>query len=273
MPATRLRHVRHDHDVWAGPLSKGRAIVVLINFKGYPVTFTLDYLDDFYTGATATFHDVWKNATHRLDQKANMTLTLPAHGCALHVLANGTWNPQQTGSASLPESRKDGQISRRYEAEDLANQVHGLARRKGCQLCSGGAYVMAIGNVNRPQTGSVTFRNITALAAPQNTTQRFRLTVRYLDCFSWSTCGDFFTRRWHTQIRLVEDNTTVSQLRVALKSKRNPTVAGLYTAGVRLVPGRSYDITFENPEDYGKSYAVQGEQREKEKFGTCVSHD
>ncbi|ORY92102.1 glycoside hydrolase superfamily [Syncephalastrum racemosum] len=253
MPATRMRHARHDHDVWAGPLSDGKAVAVLINFKSYPVTFTLDYLGSFYTGPAATFHDVWSNVTRRLDQTDNATTTLPAHGCALHVLANGTWSPRQRESASVPALREDDRASRRYEAEDLVNQVHGLARRKGCKLCSGGAYVMALGNVNRPQTGSVTFRNITALANPYGTIQSFRLTVGYLDCFSWSTCGDFFTRRWHTRISLVEGNTTVSQLWVALKSKRNPTVVSLYTAGVRLVPGKSYDIAFENPDGYAAS--------------------
>lgn len=133
----------------------------------------------------------------------------------------------------------------RFEAEDLNNIVYGLARRKGCLSCSGGAYVMALGNINNPETGTLQFKDIQI-----DKTGIYQMTVRYLDCFSWSTCGDFWTRRWHLRIRIDNNIGKKPPLMLALKSNRHVEKGSEFTFGVMLKRG-VHNIYLDNPLDFG----------------------
>ncbi|KAI8146691.1 glycoside hydrolase superfamily [Fennellomyces sp. T-0311] len=230
-PAIRVIHKFDDHDVWAGPLSNDSMAVVVVNYKPYPQNLSVDVVSDLgYQGGTA--RELWTQVDIHLNKSSILTQTLGPHACAMYKLRLGRFVHNLTEAPTT---------STRYEAEALENLVQGLARRKGCELCSGGAYVMAIGNVNRPQTGTLIFRNITV------TPGAYTMRIQYLDCFSWSTCGDFFTRRWHLRIRVNDGEP----FWVAVKSKRNPVATGQYAIGVVLE--NVNQIVFDDPFNYGPS--------------------
>ncbi|KAI8344242.1 hypothetical protein BC941DRAFT_6754 [Chlamydoabsidia padenii] len=138
----------------------------------------------------------------------------------------------------------------RYEAEDLNNMVYGLARRRGCLSCSGGAQVIALGKVNHPQTGALRFRNI-KLIRPG----KYKLTIGYLNCYSWTTCGDKWTRRWNLGIS-VKNSLQMdpwNHLTIALKKRGKAEETGLFTLGMMLQTEGLLDITLDNPHGYGPS--------------------
>jgi hypothetical protein len=94
-----------------------------------------------------------------------------------------------------------------YEAEALVNVVSGLSRRKGgCPACTSSARVIAIGKVHPLESGSLTFRNISGPG-------HYTLTLRYMDCLSWSLCGDYWTRRWGLRLRVNDGEETYVYLR------------------------------------------------------------
>lgn len=133
----------------------------------------------------------------------------------------------------------------RYEAEDIKNTVYGLARRKGCLSCSGGAYVIAVGKVNDPQTGTLQFNNIQI-----KDTGHYTLTIRYLDCFSWAPCSNFWTKRWKLRIR-VDNNIKKQPLMISLRSHSKVEKGGEFTVGVILKRG-THNIFLDNPYGFGK---------------------
>lgn len=172
------------------------------------------------------------------------------HGVAMFKLLNGTIvtqediNPIQTA----PMDQDALQLTppaQRYEAEDLNNMVYGLARRRGCLTCSGGAQVIALGRVNSPQTGALRFRDIKVNRAGQ-----YKLTIGYLDCYSWTTCGDRWNRRWRLGISTTA--TKGRSLTIDLKAVGKVETVGRYSLGMELPEG-TLDITLDNPLGYGPS--------------------
>ncbi|KAI9252374.1 glycoside hydrolase superfamily [Phascolomyces articulosus] len=258
-PALRIRHIKEDQDVWGGPLSNNSMVVVIVNYKPYPQNITVDISTELgYADGYA--RELWtQDEINLVNSSSIITQTLRPHACAMYKLTHGylihnlttsitpSNNPSVTTTMTSNTNKQQGTEipTIRYEAEGLNNLVQGLARRKGCALCSGGAYVMAIGNVNRPQTGTLIYRNITASLGPGEYTMR----INYLDCFSWSTCGDFFTRRWHLRIRV----NNGEPYWISLKSKRNPTITSDYSIGIVLDKQENNEIIFDDPNAYGPS--------------------
>ncbi|KAG2225364.1 hypothetical protein INT45_005608 [Circinella minor] len=256
-PALRIIHIKDDQDIWAGPLSNNSMIVVLVNYKSHEQNVTVDVYSELgYKGGYA--RELWIQHEVNLINSSTITQTLRPHACAMYKITDGyqtrnltvpvTLKNDSSTYITIEQNTADASVSLRairYEAEGLNNLVQGLARRKGCELCSGGAYVMAIGNVNRPQTGTLIYRNITASSGPGEYIMR----IQYLDCFSWSTCGDFFTRRWNLRIRVNQGEP----FWVYLKSKRNPTVTSDYSIGIVLDKDENNEIIFDDPNAYGPS--------------------
>ncbi|KAI9323712.1 glycoside hydrolase superfamily [Dichotomocladium elegans] len=248
VPATRIVHIPNDHDVWAGPLSNNSFVIVLVNFSEHPqpITFNVTRMCG-YQGAHVQATEIWSN---RVTESTYLSVFLEPHGSAMYRLTGGRLHSSSSpdeGSESLSGSTpKDDPTlpldRRRYEAEDLSNLVLGLSRRKGCRSCSGEAHVVAIGNVNRPQTGALHFRNIVGQGV-------YTMTIRYLDCFSWNTCGDFFSRRWDLRVKINDGKP----FWLSLKSKRNRLAADEYSLGVVLLKGNHNVIVFDNPDGYGPS--------------------
>ncbi|SAM08902.1 hypothetical protein [Absidia glauca] len=251
LPAKRLVHIPYDRDIWAGELVNQSMVLVLINFMDRRQTFTIDIKQYNYTGLDVTVVDLWKNET--VDLKKNRYIegqVIEPHGVAMFKLLNGTIIRQEEDiDRTTPLDHDALQLippAQRYEAEDLNNMVYGLARRRGCLTCSGGAQVIALGRVNSPQTGALEFRDI-KLDRPG----KYKLTIGYLDCYSWTTCGDRWNRRWRLGIY-----TTATKSRppftIDLKAVGKVETVGWYSLGMEL-PEDTLDITLENPLGYGPS--------------------
>lgn len=172
-------------------------------------------------------------------------------------LTNGTSVPYSDGvgdqsstNSSVVTSMKDdsstdkveGLAETTYEAEAIVNSVSGLSRRKGgCAACTSQARVIAIGKVHPLESGSLTFNNITGPG-------HYKIVLRYMDCLSWSSCGDYWTRRWGLRLRVNNGESTYVWLRKIgnLKDVRQ------FTMGVYLDKDIN-SITLDNPEGDGPS--------------------
>lgn len=187
-------------------------------------------------------------------------LLIRPHDVAMFKLSNGTvishisnatakGNDKLTSFPLTHQTTTASPPSRHYEAEALENMVYGLARRRGCLSCSGGAQVIALGKVNHPQTGALQFRNIKV-----DQPGLYKLKIGYLDCFSWMPCGDYWTRRWQLGISVYKDNRQISRnrLSVALRSLRQVETTRLFTLGMALTTAGDIDIMLDNPDGFGK---------------------
>lgn len=178
-----------------------------------------------------------------------------SNGTVISHISNATakGNDGTTPFLAAQQTTAVSSSTRHYEAEALDNMVYGLARRRGCLSCSGGAQVIALGKVNHPQTGALQFRNITV-----DQPGLYKLTIGYLDCFSWMACGDYWTRRWQLGISVYKDDRQVSRnrLSVALKSLQQVETTRLFTLGMALTTNENIDIMLDNPEGFGKMERV-----------------
>jgi hypothetical protein len=167
--------------------------------------------------------------------------SIPYSG-SLASSASKNHNPPEIMQNDIDTSKLEEVEQTLYEAEALVNVVSGLSRRKGgCPSCSSSARVIAIGKVHPLESGSLTFRNI---SGPGHHT----LTLRYMDCLSWSVCGDYWTRRWGLRLRINDGEETYVYLRKIgdLKAVKEFSM-GLY------LDQDVNSITLDNPETDGPS--------------------
>ncbi|CAO3596204.1 unnamed protein product [Absidia cylindrospora] len=265
LPAKRILHIPHDKDIWAGELTNHSIILVAINYMDQKQSLSIDVNKYGYSGSDIVVFDLWGNVTVALENTRYIhNITINPHGVFMAKLTNGTidqhfsdslesHNMEDDHSSAISTTNQNYYQSKsikRYEAEKLDNMVYGLARRRGCLSCSGGAQVIALGKVNSPQTGTLQFRNIKL-----DQTGEYRLTIGYLDCFSWTTCGDYWTRRWGLRISLEnhDQHHWVNRLTVALKSLGQMETSRRFTLGLTVMKEEALDITFDNPDGYGPS--------------------
>jgi hypothetical protein len=129
-----------------------------------------------------------------------------------------------------------------YEAEALINAVSGLSRRKGgCPSCTSRSRVIAIGKVHPLESGSLTFRNISGPG-------HYTIILRYMDCLSWSVCGDYWDRRWGLRLRVNDGDGTY----VWLRKLGDLTAVSQFSMGIYLDQDNN-TITLDNPEGDGPS--------------------
>lgn len=166
---------------------------------------------------------------------------LAAHEAKVFKFTGGTFNhsklPMEQWSII---ANTDEEV---YPAASLSNNVHGLARRRGLKKAIGDAYVIALGNVNPPETGALTFHQVKGRGV-------YAMGITYRDCFSWDPCGNKFTRRWKLRVTVNDGEPTWISLRSShhwLGQQRNR-----YTMGIVLTEGENNDIHFDNPDGLGK---------------------
>lgn len=172
---------------------------------------------------------------------------LASHEAKVFKFTGGTFN-----HSKLPMEQWsiiDNTDEKVYPAASLSNSVHGLARRRGLKKAIGDAYVIALGNVNPPETGALTFHQVKGRGI-------YAMIITYRDCFSWDPCGNKFSRRWNLRVTVNDGEPTWISLRSShhwLGQQRNR-----YTMGIVLTEGENNDIHFDNPDGFGKyhfSYA------------------
>ncbi|KAI8332843.1 glycoside hydrolase superfamily [Chlamydoabsidia padenii] len=254
-PAKRITHIPNNMDVWAGELMNQSMVLVIINYMDKSQTFNININSYGYAGSNMKVFDLWNDKMVTLDDKRYINnLIIRPHDVAMYKLSNGIIigkNDTQTDNTSKEtKNSSSGTSFRHYEAEALDNMVYGLARRRGCLSCSGGAQVIALGKVNHPQTGSLQFRNIKV-----DRPGIYKLTIGYLDCFSWVPCGDYWTRRWELGISIYKNHHQLSQnrLTVALKALRQVETTRHFTLGLALTSDEGFDIMLDNPTGLGPS--------------------
>lgn len=130
-----------------------------------------------------------------------------------------------------------------YPAASLNNTIHGLARRRGLEKAIGEAYVIALGNVNPPETGALTFNQVKGRGV-------YAMKIHYRDCFSWQPCGTKFTRRWNLRVTVNDGEPTW----ISLKSSHHwlSQHYNHYTMGIILTQDGDNHIHFDNPDGFGK---------------------
>ncbi|KAG2188296.1 hypothetical protein INT44_001049 [Umbelopsis vinacea] len=257
VPARRVVHVAGNLDIWTGPLSGGSVVVVLVNYgeNERQIPFT-DAIVDYY-GENIQVEDLWTGKIFQMKEGMMLSSPIPSHGCTMLKLTNGTSIPYSdslAGNASknhyppeimqndIDTSKLEDMEQTLYEAEALVNVVSGLSRRKGgCPACSSSARVIAIGKVHPLESGSLTFRNITGSG-------HYTLTLRYMDCLSWSVCGDYWTRRWGLRLRINDGEETYVYLRKIGDFK----AVKEFSMGLYLDQDVN-SITLDNPEADGPS--------------------
>ncbi|KAF8576670.1 carbohydrate-binding module family 35 protein [Ramaria rubella] len=85
-----MRRYANDHDVWAGPLSDGSTIVIVINMQTSARNLTFNLADAGFTSATVT--DLWTGVS--LGKLANSyTASVAAHGSFVFKFSNGVRAP------------------------------------------------------------------------------------------------------------------------------------------------------------------------------------
>ncbi|KAM3589411.1 hypothetical protein VKS41_000274 [Umbelopsis sp. WA50703] len=256
VPALRVLHLPGDLDIWAGPLSGGSLVVVLVNYRDrrQTLSFAPTVLD--YFGEHIQIEDLWTGKTYPV-VNGQWSSPVPSHGCKMLKLTNGTSVPYSdaednhssddisfsTGDADGSSTGKVELVSETiYEAEAIVNSVSGLSRRKGgCAACTSQARVIAIGKVHPLESGTLTFNNVTGPG-------HYKIILRYMDCLSWSSCGDYWTRRWGLRLRVNDGESTYIWLRKIgnLKDVRQ------FSMGVYLDKSIN-SITLDNPEGDGPS--------------------
>ncbi|KAG2186131.1 hypothetical protein INT43_002569, partial [Umbelopsis isabellina] len=259
LPALRVVHLPGELDIWAGPLSGGSMVVVLVNYRDSRQTLSfaptvLDYFGDYIQ-----IEDLWTGKTYEVvdSQYVRWSSSVPAHGCKMLKLSNGTSVPylegvdnQSSNDTSFVTGIKDASSTGKvevlaesiYEAEAIVNSVSGLSRRKGgCAACTSQARVIAIGKVHPLESGSLTFNNITGPG-------HYKIVLRYMDCLSWSSCGDYWTRRWGLRLRVNHGESTY----VWLRKIGNLEDVRQFSMGVYLDKDIN-SITLDNPEGDGPS--------------------
>ncbi|KAJ2962025.1 hypothetical protein NQZ79_g2826 [Umbelopsis isabellina] len=256
LPALRVVHLPGELDIWAGPLSGGSMVVVLVNYRDsrQTISFAPTVLD--YFGDHILIEDLWTGKTYEVVD-SQWSSSVPPHGCKMLKLTNGTSVPYSEGvddqnsndisvSTGIKDVSSTGKVEvlgeTIYEAEAIVNSVSGLSRRKGgCAACTSQARVIAIGKVHPLESGSLTFNNITGPG-------HYKIVLRYMDCLSWSSCGDYWTRRWGLRLRVNDGESTYVWLRKIgnLKDVRQ------FSMGVYLEKDIN-SITLDNPEGDGPS--------------------
>ncbi|TDL27972.1 glycoside hydrolase family 27 protein [Rickenella mellea] len=85
------RRYSNDNDVWAGPLSDGSTVVIVVNWQNVQRSLTLNLADAGFT--SATLMDLWSGSS--LGKFTNTyTATVPAHGNLALKLTGGTAAPK-----------------------------------------------------------------------------------------------------------------------------------------------------------------------------------
>ncbi|CAO3594580.1 unnamed protein product [Absidia cylindrospora] len=266
LPARRIIHIANDRDIWTGELVNQSMVLVIINYLDKSQVFNIDVNAYGYIGSGIMALDLWKDNKVELENTSYINnLVIQPHGVAMFKLTNGTISGSKgnqfididIGPSTFPEKHTDNlhdSTATRYEAEGLDNMVYGLARRRGCLSCSGGAQVIALGKVNHPQTGTLQFRDIKIEQAGT-----YKLTIGYLDCFSWTTCGDYWTRRWELRISLNSDQYHVGTwdpMIIALKSLGKMETARQYALGMVLSTEGTINITLDNPNGLAINFLI-----------------
>ncbi|GAB5587329.1 hypothetical protein Unana1_02229 [Umbelopsis nana] len=248
VPARRIVHIPGKLDVWTGPLSDGDAVVVLVNYEEGVQTMSFAATAVDYYGEHIQVEDLWTGQVTKMVDGLWSSPVLP-HGCKMLKLTNGSSIPY-TDDSSKGIANADNYASppaesvteTLYEAEALSNSVSGLSRRKGgCPACSLRSRVIAIGKVHPLESGSLTFRNISGPG-------HYTLILRYMDCLSWSVCGDYWVRRWGLRLRVNAGDSSY----VYLRKLGDLTAVSQFSMGIYLDQDVN-TITLDNPEGDGPS--------------------
>ncbi|KZV49383.1 alpha-galactosidase 1-like [Dorcoceras hygrometricum] len=76
-----------DWEVWAGPLSKYRVVVVILNRGAWRTAITAHWDDiGIPVGSTVVARDVWEHKTLKTRFVGNLTATIDPHACKMYVL-------------------------------------------------------------------------------------------------------------------------------------------------------------------------------------------
>lgn len=76
-----------DWEVWAGPLSKYRVALVILNRGAWRTAITAHWDDiGIPVGSTVVARDVWEHKTLKTRFVGNLTATIDPHACKLYVL-------------------------------------------------------------------------------------------------------------------------------------------------------------------------------------------
>ncbi|KAI8583186.1 hypothetical protein K450DRAFT_224624 [Umbelopsis ramanniana AG] len=214
VPARRVVHVAGNLDIWTGPLSGGSVVVVIVNYgeSERQIPFT-DAIVDYY-GEKIQVEDLWTGKTSQMKEGMMLSSPIPPHGCTMLKLTNGT-------SIPYSDSLTSNASKNHYPPEIMQNDI----------------------DTSKLEDVEQTLYEAEALVNVVS-----GLTLRYMDCLSWSLCGDYWTRRWGLRLRINDGEETYVYLRKIgdLKAVKEFSM-GLY------LDRDINSITLDNPEANGPS--------------------
>ncbi|KAI7879047.1 glycoside hydrolase [Lichtheimia hyalospora FSU 10163] len=243
IPARCVYHLSSTVDIWAGPLVNDSLVVVVVNwqhrFGGLPIDVSKD-LSIGYHGANITATELWSG---EVTYGPYIDVLLAAHEAKVYKFTGGTFDHSKLPIEQWSYYENTKEVV--YPAASLNNTIHGLARRRGLEGSRGeDAHIIALGNVNPPETGALTFHQVQGQGV-------YAMRISYRDCFSWDPCGDKFTRRWNLRVTVNDGEPIWISLRSShhwLGQHRNR-----YTMGIVLTQGENNHIHFDNPDGYAPS--------------------
>ncbi|QDS73740.1 hypothetical protein FKW77_004773 [Venturia effusa] len=163
----RRRWTEEEYEIWAGPLSGGRIVVAVINWRNTARSLTLD-LADVGLNAAGSLKDIWNGKTAG-NIKSSYTAPVEAHGTLLLELSKTT---KSTAPAQKPIFFPSTNFT-----------VTGTAKLRACQpgLCA--RVGSKIGDISPSGSASITISSTGTSTRPPPRTTTTTTTKKLVDIY------------------------------------------------------------------------------------------